>query len=449
MEPLHSECAGSSFDSFQQGISLSGDTIDLLESPEDYFETIIKNIRRAKSDIVLCALYIGTERQEIRLIEELRSALLRDTDLEVRLCFDFCRTTRKGDTSVKRLHEALSAFGERTHVCLYKMPTLSSVPYKYLPSPLNEILGVYHCKFCVFDDTVIISGANLSKTYFTDRQDRYLQVHYCKELARYLHSFYRIVQRSSYILNNRTGRLVSPMQTNVNGIRDDLRTLSGRAITARDLSLATCNETTLVPLIQHSSVGVINEMEETLGLLTHSYWKDIILSSPYCSYTPAIVSALRHASHNGASICILTSSREAHGFHGATGFKALIPELHDISLAHLMHSLRDLPNVQTMVYNRPGWSFHAKGMWCFPQDKNSPVVSYVGSSNGGYRSWARDFELGFFVSSSNRKLQNSLISELNFVKSHCTSITSEQEIAGNIKMFRAKNFLHRFLKTYL
>lgn len=43
-----------------------------------------------------------------------------------------------------------------------------------LPVRWNEVVGVQHMKIYVFDDQLILSGANLSNTYFTDRQDRYL-----------------------------------------------------------------------------------------------------------------------------------------------------------------------------------------------------------------------------------------------------------------------------------
>jgi phosphatidylserine/phosphatidylglycerophosphate/cardiolipin synthase-like enzyme len=39
----------------------------------------------------------------------------------------------------------------------------------------REAVGVWHMKFYIFDDTIIISGANLSDTYFTNRQDRYVK----------------------------------------------------------------------------------------------------------------------------------------------------------------------------------------------------------------------------------------------------------------------------------
>jgi CDP-diacylglycerol--glycerol-3-phosphate 3-phosphatidyltransferase len=43
-----------------------------------------------------------------------------------------------------------------------------------LPSPVNEAVGVFHMKAYVIDDTLILSGANLSEEYFVNRHDRYL-----------------------------------------------------------------------------------------------------------------------------------------------------------------------------------------------------------------------------------------------------------------------------------
>lgn len=39
-----------------------------------------------------------------------------------------------------------------------------------LPPRVNEVIGVSHVKAYIFDDDVIISGANLSSDYFTVRQ---------------------------------------------------------------------------------------------------------------------------------------------------------------------------------------------------------------------------------------------------------------------------------------
>ena len=38
-------------------------------------------------------------------------------------------------------------------------------------SGMREVAGVHHMKVHVFDDDIMITGANLSNDYFTDRQD--------------------------------------------------------------------------------------------------------------------------------------------------------------------------------------------------------------------------------------------------------------------------------------
>jgi CDP-diacylglycerol--glycerol-3-phosphate 3-phosphatidyltransferase len=46
-----------------------------------------------------------------------------------------------------------------------------------LKNPLfGEISGVHHQKIALFDDTVIIGGANLSHNYFLNRRDRYMKL---------------------------------------------------------------------------------------------------------------------------------------------------------------------------------------------------------------------------------------------------------------------------------
>lgn len=52
-----------------------------------------------------------------------------------------------------------------------------------IPPRYNETVGLQHAKVFVFDNSVIVSGANLSQDYFTNRQDRYVLVEDCPKLA--------------------------------------------------------------------------------------------------------------------------------------------------------------------------------------------------------------------------------------------------------------------------
>ena len=55
---------------------------------------------------------------------------------------------------------------------MYHTPLLRGVLKALVPQRYNETLGLQHTKIFVFDDSVILSGANLSSDYFTNRQDR-------------------------------------------------------------------------------------------------------------------------------------------------------------------------------------------------------------------------------------------------------------------------------------
>ena len=46
--------------------------------------------------------------------------------------------------------------------------------------------GTFHTKIAIFDDDIILTGANLSKDQFEMRRDRYLLVKNVKPLADFL-----------------------------------------------------------------------------------------------------------------------------------------------------------------------------------------------------------------------------------------------------------------------
>ena len=63
---------------------------------------------------------------------------------------------------------------------------------------MREIFGVHHMKFYVFDNDVLLTGANLSENYFTERQDRYMLIKNVPELANWLEDLYEILSNNSF-----------------------------------------------------------------------------------------------------------------------------------------------------------------------------------------------------------------------------------------------------------
>lgn len=64
---------------------------------------------------------------------------------------------------------------------------------RLLPARMSEVVGVCHLKTYVFDDDVLISGANMSTTYFTKRQDRYHLFRNAAKLAAFVCSLVKVV----------------------------------------------------------------------------------------------------------------------------------------------------------------------------------------------------------------------------------------------------------------
>jgi len=89
-------------------------------------------------------------------------------------------------------------------------------------------------------------------------------------------------------------------------------------------------------------------------------------------------------------------------------------------------------------YERPGWTFHAKGLWlCVGEEASTgsgsgsshrhstsastlprALAVYVGSSNLGERSWARDLELGFIVRTTDPQLIRASMAEVQRLRQH-------------------------------
>jgi CDP-diacylglycerol--glycerol-3-phosphate 3-phosphatidyltransferase len=96
--------------------------------------------------------------------------------LHIAMVFDYHRSRReiKGDSAIDMMKEYA---GEEQ---LKRRVTISfckqSISAKAI---LGEIKGVHHQKIALFDDTVIMGGANLSHNYFTNRRDRYLIIKEC------------------------------------------------------------------------------------------------------------------------------------------------------------------------------------------------------------------------------------------------------------------------------
>ena len=82
-------------------------------------------------------------------------------------------------------------------------------PFSRMTNGLQESRGVQHMKIAVFDDNVLLTGANLSDSYFTDREDRWIVFKECKELADYCDDLANTMIDLSYQMDDEASVKVS------------------------------------------------------------------------------------------------------------------------------------------------------------------------------------------------------------------------------------------------
>lgn len=85
---------------------------------------------------------------------------------------------------------------------LWHHPDTGYLKGKGSGGPLREIFGVHHIKAHVFDSNVLITGANLSEDYFTDRQDRCFLIQDCEPLANYFDDLISILSDVSFNIDD-------------------------------------------------------------------------------------------------------------------------------------------------------------------------------------------------------------------------------------------------------
>jgi CDP-diacylglycerol--glycerol-3-phosphate 3-phosphatidyltransferase len=83
---------------------------------------------------------------------------------------------------------------------MWHTPNLTGMRERCLPKRINEGWGLQHMKLYGFDDELVLSGANLSNDYFTNRQDRY-HVFSSKEITDFYHQIYLAVCGISYAIS--------------------------------------------------------------------------------------------------------------------------------------------------------------------------------------------------------------------------------------------------------
>ncbi|CAG5135816.1 unnamed protein product [Candidula unifasciata] len=427
---------------------IQGEQVQVITEPTQFYEVLKLKSRKAKKRITLASLYLGSGDLEKDLVACVREACLAavvsgNSDFQVNILLDYTRGSRGTVNSRSMLRPLLAEF-RNVSVSLFHTPDLRGLLKKLIPDRFNETIGLTHVKVYLFDDSFIISGANLSADYFTNRQDRYILFNNCSQLADFFHDFVKAIMSFSLSLAPDNSLRLAP-DWNIHPYKDsslkfkmaarekiesclrigeavhskkspaDLQNSEsgGKSFTDEPLSNSQPGDTAVYPLVQMGPFGVTHDEQMLLCLLRSSDAHDhILLASGYFNLTDYYMSVILNQSL--AKFSILMASPQANGFLGAKGVAGAIPYSY-IYLAHQflkqVQKTHQNQRIHLLEYVRDSWTFHGKGLWYYLPSRHFPTLTLVGSPNFGYRSVYRDLECQVAVVTEHKGLQEQLREE--------------------------------------
>ncbi|XP_065503592.1 CDP-diacylglycerol--glycerol-3-phosphate 3-phosphatidyltransferase, mitochondrial isoform X1 [Caloenas nicobarica] len=428
---------------------ISSSHVKVLSSPTEFYELLKVQIKSAKQRVVMASLYLGTGLLEQELVDCLEETLEKSlqakgpSSLRVSILLDYTRGSRGRKNSRTMLIPLLQRFPEQVRVSLFHTPNLRGLLRLLIPERFNETIGLQHIKVYLFDDNVILSGANLSDLYFTNRQDRYVLLQNSPEIADFFTELVDAIGDVSLQLQRddtvqMMEGMVHPYQGDkvayceianrrvmevINSARTRQELLHAKTFHSSQQGSSSLSQqgsgdlkpepdTWIYPLIQMKPFGIQIDEMVTETLLTEAE-RDarVYLTTGYFNLTQAYMDLILGTR---AEYRILLASPEVNGFFGAKGVAGAIPAAY-VYIEHQFYSevcgLHQEERVRLQEYCRAGWTFHAKGLWLYLAGSDLPCLTLIGSPNFGYRSVHRDLEAQIAIVTENKALQQQLHQE--------------------------------------
>lgn len=451
---------------------VNGDNISLLRSPAKFFDTLMELTSKAKHSIFISSLYLGTGAREKKLVAALRQRSLANPQLRTSVYLDYFRAQRpENNTSSVELLQSLLELPQ-TSLQLLRMPSKDPIQH-LLQGRWRELVGVHHMKLYIFDDTLLITGANLSETYFTNRQDRYMVIkdeglcNFYRTLLQHLGKSELSYHVSAQAIVTKAGAAYS---------NERLEQLLHGMVAPRPLA---DSDTWVYPTIQMAALGIRHDetiTSLTLSLPAHSspshaantrthadtqtnadrhdhtdemqrnqdYVTQIFLASGYLNLTPHYQDLLIRSR---TALHIFAASPEANGFHNAKGLASIVPKLYSAMASSILAAAAESDSmVRIFEWSRPNWTYHAKGLWVQRSPHDLPSLMSIGSPNFGARSVTRDSESQLFVVTSSTSLAQRILQERRDLEQRCLPLALE---SSSFKVSCLVRWLANCIRGYL
>ncbi|CAN8095531.1 unnamed protein product [Discula destructiva] len=444
----------SELDKIAPSFPIHGSQIQILETPAEFYDTLKDRIRKAKKRIFLSTLYIGKSERE--LISTLEEALRSSPELKLSIVTDALRGTREAPqpSCASLLAPLVEEFGpERVEIRMYHTPNLTGLRKSYIPKRINEGWGLQHMKLYGFDDEILLSGANLSSDYFTNRQDRY-HLFSSKDITEFFWGLHSTVSSLSFRIQPSKSAAgfeqvwpaenvaPSPLESPKQFVAKATLELKDRILPSKTMTVASKSDhdTKVYPLAQmnqllspdySTELPALSHVLTTLAApeFSNSSWT---FTAGYFNPAPSLTKLLLStASHHNV---VITASPFANGFYQSKGVSGMLPDAYTLLARNFLHDVHarrkdlaiTLKEWRKGTVNEPGgWTYHAKGLWITLPSESNPSLSLIGSSNYTKRSYSLDLEANAMILTKNENLKKRLGDEQRWLQEHATQVTRD------------------------
>ena len=403
-------------------IAVKADNYNVLESPALFHNRMLELIKTARHRIMMTVLYLQDDDCGREILDALYKAKANNPHLYVKIYVDFHRAQR-GLIGKEHSLGNSELYYKRAENC-DTPPSIYGVPVKR-----RELFGVMHLKGCVFDDTVLYSGASINDVYldFNNRYrlDRYHEI-YSPHLADSMCAYVNEAFHTNYAVQDFSQGEVK----NAKQIRDEIRVLT-RHLTKVQYNFKGEH-------IGRQDIGICpiaglgkkkNNLNRTVLWMIGAAKNHLFICTPYFNPPKQILQQLEAALHSGVKITLLVGDKTANDFfiQPEEQFSAIgvIPYIYEQNLrSFIQKHLEYLQSgqLEVMLWKDENNSFHVKGIFV---DQSYALIT---GNNLNPRAWGLDLENGLVISDPSHLLQEKFMHEQLYLLKHAKKISELSQI---------------------
>jgi CDP-diacylglycerol--serine O-phosphatidyltransferase len=436
------------------GIPLLSENITVLSSAKEYASALIRLIENAQSRIYITALYLQNDDAGQQILNALHQAKQKNPKIEIKVFVDFHRAQRGliGDKSGK---------GNRDFYLEFASKYSESIGIYGVPVKRKELMGVWHFKGMVFDNTLLYTGASINDIYLHQhdkyRLDRYYQIQSSELCESFCQFLLQTLVKSELAPQLNIETLPNNLQIK-HKITELKATLKEARFNYYAQQLASSTEAlSVLPLIGFGRRK--NQLNQTIRETIRLAKRSLVLFTPYFNLPKPVMRDVRSALKRGVEVTIIIGDKKANDFFIADQDKfsmiGIIPYIYEALLkTFLKRQQKYIDNNQLKVrlWQHESNSFHLKGIVA---DERRHILT---GNNLNPRAWGLDLENGLLIDDVNQKLLPTLTKELAEINKHTQLITSylqlesqnqypekPRKLLNKLRMAQIDRLLKRFL----